>query len=913
MTDFDPTYPVSFAQARKGEVIVTQGYGNATKVWRPSTNSFKVSGTEAPTTAPTVSIRNTQNQELPETNAIGDWYKYITYYVARLDILNAGAGLTLPPIVTIDPAQDITPTGCPTLKAQTAQAVSRIRQKQLSEIEVTTFGRHYKQAPIVYVSYSPQLEGEDPTGGQNLELTMTTRPALNAAQGGSDDNADNFSYLIGVTLTNGGSGYSTGNSFLEPDEEGYGSPPQIRMVYNYPAGIQAGFYFKVRSEGGEIKEIDLPDNFKHNGDGTLPNGDPATGYPPNFDHTKPVFNNTISWYQNRDIIQPGDQEDFGEVQAIMRATLRGKYQCYYRYVNKTIPEDEGGPLYSNLSPLTEKDTRNGAAFLKWEIDAPNAADDWEDLEIELWRSSANQATTLFHVKTVAHDTVDDMLVWSGSSFTFYDDINDHDLTDAKRDDFLALPILLPNGELNANRFGVMSKDFAVGVMFQDRFWYGVDTSNNRPNSLMFSETDEPESCPDVNEIIIQQNLRSADYITALIPYAGALVACQSRHSHRLTYVSQPLIDVSTFLLAYRGCCSQRTWDIYEGVAYMMDEQGVYSLDPQGKLEPLTVGIDDLFQDKIDWEKRQWFIVRADRRLNVLRCLVSFKGDASKYPTRQLCYSFDYKAWWVEVYPQALVGSTDCRGTSGNVERIWGGEKGRFYRLGQGLTDDAEGAITSVTITNPGRGYKSPPTVTASGGSCAEFSVSMDVDGQITGIQVRQCGQGYSDGQLVISAPASGGTPATADYTVQNNKTPVYYSFQSGNMEFTTDTQSPKANASENRQVSVVYQPTDSSSVLNLETYYNGASYPRSNVCTRDRGTGFVHSEDVPAATLDMKKTQIQDSEAHGVARALFAGRTLDDMSGTDRHIAVGLSGKQGDAGRVTIHTVDIYGVHGGGE
>ena len=131
------------------------------------------------------------------------------------------------------------------------------------------------------------------------------------------------------------------------------------------------------------------------------------------------------------------------------------------------------------------------------------------------------------------------------------------------------------------------------------------------------------------------------------------------------------------------------------------------------------------------------------------------------------------------------------------------------------------------------------------------------------------------------------------------------------MEFTTDTQDPKANTVENRQVSVVYKPTDSSSVLNLETYYNGASYPRSNVCSRDRGTGFVHSEDVPAATLDMQKTQIQDSEAHGVARALFAGRTLDDMSGNDRHLSIGLSGKQDSSGRVTLHVVDIYGVNGG--
>ena len=69
------------------------------------------------------------------------------------------------------------------------------------------------------------------------------------------------------------------------------------------------------------------------------------------------------------------------------------------------------------------------------------------------------------------------------------------------------------------------------------------------------------------------------------------------------------------------------------------------------------------------------------------------------------------------------------------------------------------------------------------------------------------------------------------------------------------------------------------------------------------------SPEVPAAVLDMKATQAQSSEAHGVARAIFSGRTLDDMSGTDRHIAIGISGKQDNSGQVTIHSVDVYGVN----
>ena len=914
MADFDGTKPVSFAQARRGEVVVTQGYGKPPRVWRPCTTNpdntdtsfvachapWKTSGTEAPENQPTI----VQSEE-------------VTYYIARIDIINDGQNIPLPPYVVVD-----SPTPPEGWGSKQAEAVSRIKEQKLSEIEVTEFGRHYTGQPEVRLSDNPDFDpAEDVNGGSGLKLRFKTYPVLNSALGGNDTNAKNSSWLYSVEIVDGGSGYTTGNSidFTEEDE-GYGLPPIIRIASDGRNGEINYEPFPIKSENGSIVDIKIPDRWDSTGGNGMypyPSGStylPQYGYPEDFKASAMSGNNELTFKQQKVYVDPLLSIVLGEVQAIMRASFRGKYQCYYRYVNDKVPEEEGGPLYSNLSPLTEIDTGYGKGRITWTIDAPP-----DGFKAEIWRSSANQSTTLFQVASLDGTTATD------GKITFIDDLNDHELTDAKREEqtqvdgtyrcceFSAMPILLPNGELNANRFGVMDKDgdFSSAVMFQDRLWYSVDTSGKRPNSLMFSEADEVESCPDINEIVIQQNLRSADYMTALIPYAGALIACQSRHCHRLTYVSQPLIDVSTFLLAYRGCCSQRTWDIYEGIAYIMDDQGVYSLDPRGAVEPLTVGLDDLFQEKIDWSKRRWFIVRSDRRRNILRCSISFKGDNGDYPTRQLCYSLDYKAWWMEIYPTNLVGCTDCRSTTGNVESIWGGSGGGIYRLGSGLTDDAQGAITSVEITNPGRGYKKPPVITVAGatGSCADFICSINSDGEISGISIKQCGFGYEDGSLAISPPETGGQQATADYTVSSNATPVYYSLKTGNMEFITDTQEPKAAAAHSRQVSVVYQPTKLPSTLNLETYYNGALYPRSNVVTRDRGTGFVHSEDVPAATLDMKKTQAQDSESHGVARALFAGRTLDDMSGTDRHIAIGLSGKQDDSGRVTLHVVDIYGVN----
>ena len=891
MPTFHPDKPVTFAQARRGEVIAVQGYGKQPRVWRPSTNEFKPSGMVAPDTAPAIKICNTAAEEMPATDsALAEWYEKITSYVARIDIIDAGGNIDLPPVVLIE-----TPATLTNLETVQAEAVSRIAQKQLSQIEVTEFGRHYSgdsNPPDVFLNGVGADPDENNTGGTGLELNIETV---------RDVDDPTKVTVTSVSISKNGSGYSTGS--FKADSDGTpvttGNPPNIQLIQNYPTSPQVLGRLQVTVDNtGKVTAIDLP-----------------VGY-----DTEAKRNPAITWSQVRSNIDTENSINYGQAQAITRATFRGKYQCYYRFINDSIPEDEGGPLYSNLSPLTEIDTKHGAAYITWTIPTPS---DWDGRKIELWRSSSNQSTTLYHVATIAEDSeASTLLTKTDSSFTWLDDLNDHELTDAKREagdvydfdgtvDFSALPILLPNGELNANRFGVMSPDFAVAVMFQDRLWYSVDSTNKRPNSLMFSETDEPESCPDINEIIIQQNLRSADYITALIPYAGALIACQSRHCHRLTYVAQPLIDVATFLIAYRGCASQRCWDLYEGIAYIMDEFGVYSLDPQGKVEPLTVGIDNVFCDHIDWSKKKWFIVRADRKLNILRCAVSYYGDEGEYPTRQLCYSLDYKAWWMEVYPSTVISSTDFRDADGTVERMWGGSNKKVYRLGETLIDDAEGAITDVMITSPGRGYKQPPEIKATGGSCASFSCSLDSDGQIAGIQIRQCGTGYDidGGSLEISAPEEGGEQAEAVYTTTTGDCPVYYSMLSGNMEFTTDTQNPKAESRNNRQVSVIYKPTEDSSVLSLEAYYNGAKYPRSNVVTRDRGTGFVHSEEVPAAVLDMKATQAQSSEAHGVARAIFSGRTLDDMSGTDRHIAVGLSGKQDDSGQVTIHSVDVYGVN----
>jgi len=842
-------------------------------------------------------------------------------YVSSLTITDGGNLYTYPPNVRIEPtlasAQASVATATASLSATTcgttATATSELKQVDwtggfVGKVTVTDGGSGYSTSSPPGVKFS-----KAPSGGLDGDAGATV---------------DAFGKVSEITVINGGA-YSkaptvtidapTGKSVesISVDSPGSGysqdHPPTVTIVGDGTGakatatvgskGTISGF---TVTDGGcgytsaPTVTVAFPPAMFANGGG----GASATATIENGVVTGLVITNGGDGYTTAPSVTIDPPQCVrAEAFAVARAHLRGVYQCYYRYVNDSIPPEEGGPLVSSLSPVTEVDCGDGKEFINWSVPSgnadPPAAKGWS---IELWRSTSNQATTLFRVAKLAGDDA------FGST---HDDLTDWELIDPAREGFQAMPILLPNGELNANRFGVPPNYYSTAVMFQDRLWMAVDTGGGNQNTIRYSEVDEPESMPDVNELLLQSNLRASDHITALIPYAGALIVAQSRHCHRLTYVAQPLIDANVYLLAYRGVLNQRCWDIFDGRIYAMDDQGVYSLDPQGNVESLTLGLYDIWQDKIDYSLSKWFSVRVDKKNSLLRVCVAVKEDGStKFPSRMYVYSFDFKTWWEERYPEELTCATEVRMADGRIALVYGTSSGDLRTLGENLTDQATGSIHSVTIANPGRGYRFPPAITAAGGHGATFECGLDSNGSITGIVIKTPGTQYEGGNLLISPPADGGTQATATYTVTTGSQPVYWSFKSGAFEFVSDATDKRGGEAQTRHCSVVYKPTPSTTLLNLKAYYNNAAYPRSNVARRDRGTGFVHSDTVPAAVLDMKATPHQEAEASGVARALFTGGVLDDMTGNDRHVAIALAGKQDDpGGKVIIHSLDVFGVN----
>jgi hypothetical protein len=907
-----PDHPVSFCQGRRGEVYIYQGYGQRGLV-RGTDGKIRLVGLEAPASKPEITIDSSAS-----------------YYVARIDLTDVGNGYHLPPAVYIGPppgqsnaatsgpftnttesvippwaaALSLDPAGTPyetpyNGPGRQAKAIARIGNAQVSEVEVTDGGKGYTSTPCVQFKDQPGLavtgtgasaalklkkgfaKGDPDTGVVFWEVTELPRywwlclseyeregngfivPASGGSGSGakcifmfpdsffsklrcfdpSSDGTDLADFEVGVQVYDFGTGYKAGD--------------EITATLHTASSFQAGSGFngpvcsttatcQLKARGYCISDPKCPDKltvvnaspYKQRAIDPIP-ANAGKGYmtPPTFTTedgdvietevdcygriTKLVIQNQYKTY----LFAPKLLNTDGDVGgarglAIMRATLRGKYQCYVRYANTSVPEKSGGPIYSSLSPVNEIDCGDHAAKLTWSI-PPKGSWAKGATAIELWRSTSDQAITLFRVATLTE----------GSSFV--DELSDYDLTTVSRDGFLALPILLEDGALNANRHGVASTDFAVGVVFQDRAFLSVDTTGARPNTLMYSEADEPESMPETNELILQSNVRDADYITALIPYAGALMVMQSSHCNRLNFVTSPAMDATTSLVAYRGCLNQRCWDIYMGEAYVLDDFGLYKINEQGQVEHLFAPLDTMVRantDKtlpvIDFSKRKWFFIRSDGALGVIRMHVSFAGDEGEFPTRQIVYDIDTQGFWTEDYPAKFSCATDIRDSSGSVIQVTATEKG-ICRFAHGLTDDGA---------------------------------------------------------------------------------PIPWSWKTGNMAFVTDETVKNGGSQNPRTVSVTFRTTDQKCLLNMGLYYNNSQKPRPNVARRDRGVGFVADENEPKSSVDMQLLPHPEGESKGLARAVFAGKTIADFAGSDAHVAVRLYGEQTEAGAVILHGLDIQGV-----
>lgn len=456
------------------------------------------------------------------------------------------------------------------------------------------------------------------------------------------------------------------------------------------------------------------------------------------------------------------------------------------YSKAVLVRDPSKPTsYSNFSPIVDvdagpNDQRTHCSEFKWNLPGvtpPPRAD-----RVELWRTSSDQSLVFYRLE--AYGIPSD----SGVTIVGTDTLNDEELFDPDRPNYAAMPVVLPNGNLNAYRFGKPRKDMSVCVAFQDRLWYGVSTSGKDANTLFYSEFDEFESCPDANDLPIQNNQRATDSLTALVPYGSMLLAMQSSHTYSVTYNTDPAVDGAIQMLTHRGCLHQRCWDMNNSVFYSVDESGIYSMDRSGNIMDISAPFREWFtQELIDFSKRESFFLKVCPKTAVLRFFCCLKSDSEDTPTFALCFDTDRKSWWTERYPNSLCSAVTARP---NVSRlnstIFGAADGHIYELDHD-EDHANQTLVRCVITNGGKGYKRSPKITcpsskgvqvkgvvsegrlvdvlilASGWDCKWGIQLLAEDGRQLLAHDGNLLQGveYAPIVLDIEPPPSGGTQATA--------------------------------------------------------------------------------------------------------------------------------------------------------
>lgn len=375
-----------------------------------------------------------------------------------------------------------------------------------------------------------------------------------------------------------------------------------------------------------------------------------------------------------------------------------------------IVRDMSKPIsYSDLSPITDvdagpNDDRTHSSKMVWSL--PGAAPPARADMVEFWRTSADQSLVFYRTEAYGLPSS------NGVQIVGTDTLTDESLFDPERANYAAMPIVLPNGSVNAYRFGKPRSDMSVAVAFQDRLWMGVSTSGEGANTLYYSEFDEFESLPDVNELPIQNNQKSTDVLTALVPFGSMLLAMQHTHAYAVAYNTDPAIDASIQMMSHRGCMHQRCWDIHENILYAADESGIYAMTRNGEVADISTPIRDYFvSELLDFSKRETFFLQSDPRTHILRFFCCLKSNPTDTPSIALCFDIQAKTWWTESYPNSLTAA--CTGRPGDARIntiLLGAVDGNLYEI-DGDSDHANDCLTDCFVTEGGSGYREAPTIT----------------------------------------------------------------------------------------------------------------------------------------------------------------------------------------------------------
>lgn len=644
--------PMKFLRSRQGILLGVDGMGRGIR-WDGRSASAQPIGLMAPQYKPSVSVQAGSSR-----------------YVAAIEVFDGGSGYTSPPTVTIS-------GGTPSTQAK---ARALIANGRVVSIEVTETGSGYQDAPIV------SLSGGNPSGASFNVAVVGKLSQIEVTSGGSgytETPSVTFSQTNGLT---GANAYAVTDgdkvTSVVITAAGTGATTAPTLAIDGTATLKPTMQFAVSDvtivSGGQGFSTDAAITFTPD-----PEDVNAVAAAATADASNGQLSSVTVSYGGAYSIPPTASVEGVDAVASSRVSsaMLGEYTCAIRYLSE---DDEGQVQVSSVSEFATLDSGQGSAGISWSLSHGHIDD--RVTAVELWRSTGDQKILLYRVATIQR---------AQFPGTYTDTLSDADLIDVDRDEYGLLPVTLPSGQINARRFGVPPTNYAIGVMFQDRAWYAVDTTGQNSNALYFSEVDEPESVPPTNQLVVQESVADSDEIVTLVPLSSSLLICQRRHIYKLQYVAQPVIDASILLAAYRGVLNENCVDVMGGVAFLVDSHGMYAYDNSDS-EAISAPVDNYWRDGIiDLTQSSKFFVKCDDSEMVARFFFCKSTDTQ--PVRALCYSVATKAWWTEEYAFGLrSGGNKLDGYK--HETVYGTSAGNLATP-SGYSDDGDGIAYSIRTGN----------------------------------------------------------------------------------------------------------------------------------------------------------------------------------------------------------------------
>lgn len=441
--------------------------------------------------------------------------------------------------------------------------------------------------------------------------------------------------------------------------------------------------------------------------------------------------------------------------------------------------------------------------------------------------------------------------------------------------------------------------------------YVLRPSLSERNRIYYSEAEEPEAWPVEQNYVELQDDAGGYYdepISALMPMGPTLYVLKPTRTWRLDSIRQPSLDAALSPVATRGCFNHWCWGQVDGMAYLMDRLGCWSLGAGGA-QPIGDPIANYFREGlIDFSLAANFFVSTNRRTKTVRFHVALanQNQASSYPMWAFCWCYRTQSWSLERYAWGLTGAGTFRKSDGSDQYyVLTDSYGVYYETTGGsdhVTSPVRSSISGVTNGATASTYDYTCRATISGLASSYVGSPLWVDsgtgkgayGLITSVITTDV---YNLRLLYLQSPLA--APVAGDTVVVGG---VPYNFLTKQFSLL------ESGGNARREASLWFKPLNSTAAaFDIRHYLDHATTPDNAVATQPADGDLVAmTEGSPDGTALMYYLR-NSVRISGVARKRIGyGTNLHDVP-TDRTVQIEVRGVAADE-RHEFRGMDLEGV-----